>query len=60
LWASFGDWKWTKVNDVEFASEYGKILKGIWAVKMHTKGFHAKLMLADELYAQALCTLNKQ
>ncbi len=31
LWAAFGPWESTKVKDVQFESEFGKIIRGLIA-----------------------------
>jgi hypothetical protein len=54
LWASFGSWEWTKIKDVEFSSDYGKVIKGIITLEDRPQSHFSRLTLADKLYLESL------
>jgi hypothetical protein len=53
LRAAFGPWKWTKVKDVKFESEFSQIIRDLIATTSHQSYFN-RLALADEIYFKRL------
>jgi hypothetical protein len=53
LWAAFGPWESTKVKDVQFESEFGKIIRVLMATGKG-KSYFKRLALADEIYFNQL------
>jgi len=50
LWAAFGPWKWTKVKDVKFESEFSTIIRELIATGKGRGSYFKRLALADEIY----------
>jgi hypothetical protein len=54
LWAAFGPWKWTKLKDVQFQSEYSTIIRELIATGQGRQSYFMRLALADEIYYRLL------
>jgi hypothetical protein len=54
LWAAFGPWDWTRVKDVEFTSDYSKIVRGIIALEKRAQSYSTRLAIADRIYLRQL------
>jgi len=54
LWAAFGPWKWTKVKDVKFESEFSTIIRALIAKSKGRQSYFARLVCADEIYFKNL------
>ena len=54
LWAAFGPWKWTKVKDVKFESEFSTIIRALIATGRGRGSYFKRLAVADEIYFKRL------
>ena len=54
LWAAFGPWKWTKVKDVKFESEFSTIIRDLLVARKGRGSYFQRLALADEFISRNL------
>ena len=54
LWAAFGPWKWTRVKDLKFDSEFSTIIRMLFATSKGRGSYFKKLAAADEIYFRKL------
>ncbi len=54
LWAAFGPWKWSKVKDLRFESEFNTIIHELIATERHSMNYFLRLAKADKIYYSRL------
>ncbi len=54
LWAAFGPWKWTRVKDLKFDSEFSTIIRALFTASKGRGSYFKKLALADEIYFKSI------